>query len=243
MPEYFESQFYGADLDKAFGILLDGDIELADQRAKEAAKSAKEAKASEESAHRSSADAELSKRAIENLVVEGATLPAGSQVAVEKSVAVDGTVTLKFFVPQGKTGEQGNQGASGASIASIERTSGTGAAGTVDTYTITLSNGGSSTFQVYNGADGDGAGDMLAAVYDPTGRAQDVFAYVDAADIDCGLFGEAGPVMLHNAAAGAHALLSVDGNVLEAGAGDAALTEHERNPLAHQNLILDGNQG
>lgn len=62
-------------------------------------------------------------------------------------------------------------------------------------------------------------------------------------DIDCGLFGEAGPVVLHNAAAGAHALLSVDGNVLEAGAGDAALTEHERNPLAHQNLILDGNQG
>lgn len=73
----------------------------------------------------------------------------------------------------------GTDGTDGVSIQSIERTAGTGAAGTTDTYTITLSNGYTTTFQVYNGADGEGAGDMLANVYDPQGKAQDVFAYVD----------------------------------------------------------------
>lgn len=73
----------------------------------------------------------------------------------------------------GPTGPQGEM------ITSIERTSGTGAAGTTDTYTITTNAGKSYTFSVYNGADGNGAGDMLKSVYDPTGKAQDIFAYVD----------------------------------------------------------------
>lgn len=45
-------------------------------------------------------------------------------------------------------------GQDGAGIASIQKTSGTGAAGTTDTYTITLTNGSTATFQVYNGKDG-----------------------------------------------------------------------------------------
>ena len=67
----------------------------------------------------------------------------------------------------------------GASIDKIERTSGNGAAGTTDTYTITLTDGRTSTFRVYNGADGEGAGDMVAGVYDPQGKNTDVFAYID----------------------------------------------------------------
>lgn len=80
----------------------------------------------------------------------------------------------------GATGPQGEQGPAGSSIQSIVRTRGTGAPGTTDTYTITLTDGTTTTFQVYNGADGDGSGDMTAAVYDPQGKAQDVFAYVDS---------------------------------------------------------------
>ena len=72
------------------------------------------------------------------------------------------------------------KGADGSSIQSIERTSGTGAPGTTDTYTVTLTNGDTTTFQVYNGKDGSGSGDMTKAVYDPKGKAQDIFAYADA---------------------------------------------------------------
>ena len=69
----------------------------------------------------------------------------------------------------------------GDSITSIVRTSGTGAAGTIDTYTITTSSGGTYTFTVTNGADGKGSGDMLKSVYDPKNKAQDIFDYIDKA--------------------------------------------------------------
>ena len=71
--------------------------------------------------------------------------------------------------PAGATGPQGSAGSNGSDgrgIASIVRTSGTGAAGTTDTYTITYSDASTSTFAVYNGANGAGAGDMLKATYD-----------------------------------------------------------------------------
>lgn len=83
--------------------------------------------------------------------------------------------------PQGETGPQGERGETGNGIAGIQRTAGSGAPGTRDTYTITYTDGSTDTFQVYNGADGTGAGDMRAQTYDPTGKAQDVFAYADAA--------------------------------------------------------------
>ena len=67
----------------------------------------------------------------------------------------------------------------GDSITGIVLISGTGEAGTVDTYAVTTSSGGSYTFNVRNGADGKGSGDMLKSVYDPTGKAQDIFAYAD----------------------------------------------------------------
>ena len=72
------------------------------------------------------------------------------------------------------------KGTDGSSIQSINRTSGTGAPGATDTYTVTLTNGNTTTFQVYNGKDGSGSGDMTKSVYDPKGKAQDIFAYADA---------------------------------------------------------------
>ena len=99
-------------------------------------------------------------------------------------VSASGPDTAKEFAfsfhgLKGQQGIQGDKGDPGSNIASIERTAGTGAPGTRDTYTITLTDGTTSTFQVYNGADGVGAGDMTAAVYDPQGMAQDIFQYVD----------------------------------------------------------------
>ena len=81
-----------------------------------------------------------------------------------------------LLVQSGKPGDPGNNG---SSIASIKRTSGNGAPGTTDTYTVTLTDGSTSAFQVYNGADGTGAGDMSKFIYDPQNKSTDVFAYVD----------------------------------------------------------------
>lgn len=72
-------------------------------------------------------------------------------------------------------------GQDGATVVSLERTSGTGAAGTYDTYTMIRSDGQAFTFQVYNGADGKGSGDMLKSLYDPQNRNTDIFDYVDKA--------------------------------------------------------------
>ena len=52
---------------------------------------------------------------------------------------------------------EGLQGPTGRGIVSVVKTGGTGAPGTYDTYTITYSDGSTSTFEIYNGADGDGA--------------------------------------------------------------------------------------
>lgn len=55
------------------------------------------------------------------------------------------------------------KGQPGTSVSRIQRTSGTGAAGTTDTYTMYDSNDDAiGTFTVYNGANGAGAGDMMA---------------------------------------------------------------------------------
>lgn len=51
-------------------------------------------------------------------------------------------------------GKDGYPGKDGRGIKSIARTSGNGAAGTVDTYTITYTDGATGTYQVRNGANG-----------------------------------------------------------------------------------------
>ncbi len=73
---------------------------------------------------------------------------------------------FKFVNLKGDTGAQGIQGIqgpAGTSVSRIERTSGTGAAGTTDTYTMYDSNDEViGTFTVYNGSNGEGAGDFMA---------------------------------------------------------------------------------
>ena len=89
----------------------------------------------------------------------------------EVTVSASGSDTAKVFSfafsgIKGETGAQGPQGAKGepgAGVGSVVRTAGNGAAGTTDTYTMYNDEGEEiGNFEVYNGANGDGAGDFLA---------------------------------------------------------------------------------
>ena len=76
----------------------------------------------------------------------------------------------------GATGAQGVQGVQGepgySPTVTVSKT------GKVTTVTITDENG-AHTFTISDGADGTGSGDMNTTTYDPTGKAQDIFAYAD----------------------------------------------------------------
>lgn len=78
--------------------------------------------------------------------------------------------------PQGKQGETGPQGNPGADAPTI-----TGITIRQSNYhmIVTLSDGTSYDAGYCRGASGAGTGDMLAAVYDPHGKQQDIYKYVD----------------------------------------------------------------
>lgn len=71
----------------------------------------------------------------------------------------------------GGEGGTGKDGKDGVGIQSIERTDGDGSAGTTDTYTITMTDGSSYDFTVYNGADGEDGKDGADGVGGGTGGA------------------------------------------------------------------------
>lgn len=147
------------------------------EAAKTGAESARtDAEAAKTGAEDARAGAESAQDAIENMTVSASTLETNEPATVLKTIE-ESVVNLAFGLPKGA---QGIQGDTGSSIQSIERTEGTGAEGTFDTYTVTLTDGTiAGTFQVYNGADGNGAGDMVKAVYDSQNRNTDIFKYVD----------------------------------------------------------------
>lgn len=96
-----------------------------------------------------------------------------------------------FYGPKGDPGGPGEKGDTGVGIQSIARTGGDGSPGTTDTYTITLTNGNTSTFSVYNGADGTsftvlGRYDTLEALKaaHPTGSEGEAWAVGSADDND-----------------------------------------------------------
>ena len=73
----------------------------------------------------------------------------------------------------GAKGDPGRAGSDGISpVVSVETISGG--------HRITITDAeGSQSFDVLDGASGSGSGDMTKAVYDPKGKAQDVFSYAD----------------------------------------------------------------
>lgn len=83
---------------------------------------------------------------LENITASASTLPAGSSVTASYNNGA-----FAFGIPKGDTGATGATGQTGATgngIASIEKT---GTSGLVDTYTITYTNGNTTTFDVTNG--------------------------------------------------------------------------------------------
>lgn len=152
----------------------------AGQKATQAAQSAEDAASAKSAAETAKTDAQAARDAIVNMIVEAVTLETGMPATVTKSL-VDNVYKLVFGLPRGNTGAPGPRGATGNGISGIELKSGTHAPGTSDVYTITLTDGTTFDFEVYNGANGQGAGDMLASVYDPRGKRTDVYKYVDDA--------------------------------------------------------------
>lgn len=71
------------------------------------------------------------------------------------------------------------EGGSGKVITEVTQT-GTHAPGTTDTYSLKFNDGTVLTITVYNGTNGDGAGDMVKAVYDTGNKQTDIFDYADA---------------------------------------------------------------
>lgn len=152
----------------------------AGQKASQAAQSAEDAASAKSAAETAKTDAQAARDAIVNMIVEAVTLETGKPATVSKSL-VDNVYKLVFGLPRGGTGAPGPRGAPGNGISGVALKNGTHAPGTSDVYTITLTDGTTFDFEVYNGANGQGAGDMLASVYDPQGKRTDIYKYVDDA--------------------------------------------------------------
>jgi hypothetical protein len=150
----------------------------AGQKATQAAQSAEDAASAKSAAETAKTDAQAARDAIVNMIVDAVTVETGKPATVEKSL-VDNVYKLVFGLPRGDTGAPGPRGATGNGISDIALKSGNHAPGTSDVYTITLTDGTTFDFAVYNGANGAGAGDMLASIYDPQGKRTDVYKYVD----------------------------------------------------------------
>lgn len=116
--------------------------------------------------------------------VISATASVDANVGVpEVTVTKTGTAAAPSFAfafsnIKGNKGDTGDTGETGNGIASIVKT---GTSGLVDTYTITFTDGSTTTFTVTNGRDGTGAGDMTKTVYDSNNAVSDaggIAAYV-----------------------------------------------------------------
>lgn len=145
-----------------------GSVTTAGQKAAQASQSAEDAASAKSAAETAKTDAQAARDAIVNMIVEAVTLASGSDATVSKSV-VDNVFKLAFGIPQG------NPGADAPTITGITiRQS--------DYHMIvSLSDGATYDAGYCRGAAGAGSGDMLASVYDPQGKYQDIFAYADEA--------------------------------------------------------------
>lgn len=157
-----------------------GSSTAAGQKATQAAQSAEDAASAKSAAETAKTDAQAARDSIINMIVEAVTLASGSDATVSKSV-VDNVFKLAFGIPRG------NPGADAPTITGITiRQS--------DYHMIvSLSDGTTYDAGYCRGAAGAGSGDMLAAVYDPNNKHQDIFAYVDNAIKDVKVTADATP--------------------------------------------------
>lgn len=124
--------------------------------------------------------------AVEKLSVSAESLPEGSAAAVEKTTGADGGIRLAFGIPKGDTGAAGPQGPKGdrgdtgpQGLQGEKGDKGDAGPRGLPGEPGPQGEPGPRGETGPQGPSGSGTGDMLAEVYDPQGRAQDVFAYVD----------------------------------------------------------------
>jgi len=109
--------------------------------------------------------------------IQGNTGNGIASIVLTNTVGLVKTYTITFTDATTTTFDV-TDGTNGQDIDHVSLTAGTSAPGTTDTYTVwgdlaeTINLG---TFNVYNGANGIGTGDMLASVYDPTSVNGDAF--------------------------------------------------------------------
>lgn len=127
----------------------------AQQSAESAQGYAQNASESAISAENAKDDAEDARDVILGMRAVATILPEGSEPTARFENGV-----LYLGIPKGDTGEKGNKGDTGNGISSITKT---GTSGLVDTYTITYTNGQTTTFTVTNGAKGD-TGNGIASI-------------------------------------------------------------------------------
>lgn len=87
----------------------------------------------------------------------------------------------------------------------------------------------------------DGALKRKADLVGGTVPVEQLPAEVVSGDIDFGTFDDADALTLHETSRTAHPWMLVDGNYSAAADTSQTLEEHMANPLAHQNLDIDGN--
>lgn len=133
-----------------YAVSAKSDAEAAKLASETAKGLAEDAQAASEAFKEAAEAAELK---IENMTASASKLSPGSDPIVTKTETETG-FNLGFGIPQGDTGN---------GIASIQKTS---TSGNIDTYTITYTNGQTTTYQVRNGQDGTGSGDMVKSRYD-----------------------------------------------------------------------------
>ena len=157
--------------------------------AESAANSATAASESASAASSAANSATAAKSAIENMTVSSKTLATGAAATVTKTETA-GVVNLEFGLPRGAKGDKGETGATGPQgpKGATGATGPQGPAATVTVGTVTtgaagtaasVTNSGTDTaavldFVLPRGADGQGAGDMTASVYDPAGGKKQV---------------------------------------------------------------------
>ena len=137
----------------ASALAAQGYSETSVNKAVESAASAELAKASEQAAQSFAELAQMAESHIKTMAVSVHGLAETEAPTVEKTDTSTG-FSLDFGIPKGATGN---------GISSIDLTS---SEGKTDVYTIHFTDGTSTTFEVKNGEDGTGTGDMLKLYYD-----------------------------------------------------------------------------
>lgn len=141
--------------------------ESARESAEETRQANESARVSAESSRASAEASRVSAEALREAKWNNASATAVTGDVNADVVITDSGVVFNFAIPRGLKGDKGDKGDigdtgnTGNGISSMTLVSGTHAAGTVDTYRLTFTDGTYQDFTVYNGANGEGAGDML----------------------------------------------------------------------------------